>query len=153
MKRVGEQGGMLILELSFGEWAVLSTLIRNQQGQDRKPGKLSHSGAGQSPEEAQRCLEEAVRADWLADEQTARKLLGDSSRCVLVDKVATLRITPAEVDALLRVVNGKRLSAWESLGRPALEDIKAPKDRASLEALRLLNAADFFVASLLSIYK
>ena len=151
MKKLGEQGEFLVLELSFGEWAVLSTLVRFRQGEFRKPGALSHGGAGQSPAEAQQCLEESLRDAWIADENTARMLLADNSRCVLVEKVATLRIKPAEIDAILRVVNGKRVSAWESLGRPDMEKIEAPVEGAALETFHLLNAADFMMASLLSV--
>ena len=153
MKKVAEENGLLVLQLSFAEWAVLGTLLRHRQGELRPTGKLSQSGVGASSEEAQQLLEDSLKEAWTADELAALKLLADSSRCVVAEEVATLRITTSEIDMLLRVINGKRLTAWESLGRPPLASLKGPKDLAGLQNFRILGAADFFLASLLSLYK
>ena len=154
MNKISQQGDNLVVQMTFEEWAVLSTLLRYREGETRTPGVLSHGGAGTTFEEAQACLAESLQQAWLSDEKMARTLLADSARCVVSENEATLHLTVADADTLLRVVNGKRLTAWESLGRPSLQGgIRLPDDPVAVQSYMLLAAADHLMDDLLSLVR
>ncbi|HTI69902.1 MAG TPA: hypothetical protein VMF06_08050 [Candidatus Limnocylindria bacterium] len=151
MKKLEQRGETLVIQLSFEEWVVLSTLLRYREGEARAPGQLSKGGLGETTTEAQTILEESLRKTWLADERIARNLLSDDSRCSIRDTEAIIYLVPSEIEILLRAINGKRMSAWESLGRPASDDLALPTDPAALAATRLMSAANAMIHSLLKI--
>lgn len=83
--------------------------------------RLSRTASGAAADENQRLLEEAVAEQRQENRRQLAAFLADPERCKDTEKAWRLRITRAEADWLLQVINDIRVGCWIRLGAPDFE--------------------------------
>jgi len=110
--------------------------------------RLSKSDDGQSPDENQRLLEEA-----LADQRRERRrqvvaMLNESTRFRAMESGLRFTLTSSEMEWLLQVLNDVRVGSWLALGEP--EELEVTEiNRTNAPYVLAMESAGYFESTLL----
>jgi hypothetical protein len=111
--------------------------------------RLHQSPPAGEPDENQRLLEEALAEQRRENQRAVRALLDDPARFQPMKPGLKLRLTHAEVERLLQILNDVRVGGWLALGSP--EPGAVPKvTPANLQYHLAMEAGGLFESALLA---
>lgn len=111
-------GKEFVFRLSRREHGLLVETLRLYPLVPPAHHRLSREAAAPSLAESQRLLDEALAEQRAANRALVQAFLGDPQRFRPVDTAVELRLSPAEIEWLLQVLNDVRVGAWLALGEP-----------------------------------
>jgi hypothetical protein len=107
--------------------------------------RLSKTAPANRFEDHQRLLEEALAAQRTENRKNVQGLLNEPGRFKTAATGFFLKITPAETEWLLQVLNDVRVGSWVALGSPDTEaGAQIPLNEESAPYLRSLEIAGAF---------
>jgi hypothetical protein len=107
-----------VFRLSRREHGLLMETLRMYPLVPPAHHRLSRQGADGALAESQRLLDEALAEQRAANRRQVQAFLSDEGRCRPMGNALELRLTPADVEWLLQVLNDVRVGAWLALGEP-----------------------------------
>ena len=119
MKLVESKDGQYVFRFSQRERLMLTHVLKQFPVGSGAVGPLSKSGDEQKLAEHERLLEEAMAEQRAEHKRLMDAFLGEDGRFAVDSKGGfRLRLTTAQMDWLLRVLNEVRVGLWMKLGRP-----------------------------------
>ena len=145
MKLLRVNGEAFEFEIGHQEKVVLLHLLELYPLVPEAHHRLSKGRQIPDQEENQRLLDEALRAQRLANQQQVLDLLNQPGR--FVDGAAGYRVgfTRGEIEWLLQVLNDVRIGSWIALGSPGYaEQSEDLPDDQSMRHLMIMEMAGGF---------
>ncbi len=118
MRLVEAKDGLFVFHLAKRERALLTHALKMFPGGSGPVAPLSKSGDEQKLAEHERSLEEALAEQRTEHKRLLDAFLGEQGRFAEDKSGFRLRLTTAQMDWLLRVLNEVRVGLWMKLGRP-----------------------------------
>ena len=118
MKLVEAKAGLYVFHLAKRERALLTHALKMFPVGSGPVAPLSKSGDEQKLAEHERSLEEALAEQRTEHKRLLDAFLGEQGRFAEDKSGFRLRLTTAQMDWLLRVLNEVRVGLWMKLGRP-----------------------------------
>ncbi len=119
MRLVEAKDGLFVFRFSKRERALLTLALKQFPVGSGPVGPLSKSGDEEKLAEHERSLEEALAEQRAEHKRLVDAFLGEDGRFAEDGKSGfRLRLTNAQMDWLLRVLNEVRVGLWMELGRP-----------------------------------
>jgi hypothetical protein len=115
VKVVGRKDENLVFYLAKGEKKVLLDLLNHYP---LLPTALSRSKRRPRASESPELLEEALQEQRKANKQALQEFLREKGRFQQTTDGWHLRLTPAQAEWLLQIVNDVRVGSWILLGSP-----------------------------------
>ena len=131
MKLIRASRNQFVFQLVVGERHVLLELLKRYPCIPSAHHRLSRSAKLPEPEANQRLLDEALAEQRAENKQKVLAFLAEPQRFAPKDDGYHLKLSPAEVEWLLEVLNDIRVGSWILLGSPEeeveeLDDTTAP---------------------------
>lgn len=118
MKLVEAKDGLYVFHLAKRERALLTHALKMFPVGSGPVAPLSKSGDEQKLAEHERSLEEALAEQRTEHKRLLDAFLGEQGRFAEDKSGFRLRLTTAQMDWLLRVLNEVRVGLWMKLGKP-----------------------------------
>lgn len=129
---------------------ALQLLARNYPATGAEHFELSKFSDPSEIEDDREFLEQSLNEEQQSSQKRVRALIADKKRFQEVEGGFLLRLSLAEVDLLLQVLNDVRLGCWIRLGSPDdAAEIELRLDPESAPLLATMQACGFFQGALL----
>lgn len=127
MKLLQTRGDDFVFHLHKREKELLAELLKLYPVTPPAPYKISKAGDPEQMTSAQQLLEEALAEQRRQNKAQLDQMLADPHRFEEGERGVTLRLTPAQLNWLLEVLNDIRIGSWIRLGEPWYEELKQLK--------------------------
>lgn len=148
MRLVEAKDGLFVFRVSRRERALLTHALKLFPVGSGPVAPLSKSGDEQKLAEHERSLEEALAEQRKEHKRLLDAFLGEQGRFAEDKSGFRLRLTTAQVDWLLRVLNEVRVGLWMKLGRP--EELAPLVLAGQLDAVVAMEICALFQSRLLA---
>ncbi len=118
MKLVESKDGQYVFRFSRRERELLAHILQQFPVGTQPVGPISKSGAAEQVAEQEELLVEAMAAQRAEDRHLVDAFLGEQGRFAEVKGGFHLRLSTAQMDWLLQVLNEVRVGLWVKAGRP-----------------------------------
>lgn len=138
-----------VLQLAKQEKQMLFELLRLYPRIPAGHQSLSKSGRLPEAEATQRMLDEALAEQRALNRKQVQTFISDPSRCEETEAGVRLRLSPADFEWLLQVLNDIHVGSWILLGSPDPELDVARLDKTTAPHFWVMSLARDFQAGLL----
>ena len=150
MRLLRGKGEDLVFSLHKREVAVLRAVLGRYPCVPPGQQRLSRSMEGEDAEENQSLLDEAMAAMREENKQRLATFLDEPGRFEELKERCRFKLTPAEADWLLQVLNDVRVGCWIRLGAPDFEaGVRVDLNEETAPHLWVMEAAGHFESCLL----
>lgn len=118
MKLVEAKADQFVFRFSRREREMFTHILRQFPAGDQPVGPVSKSGELAMVAEQEALLAEAMAAQRAEDRHLVDAFLGEQGRFAEVKSAFHLRLSAAQMDWLLQVINEVRVGLWVKAGRP-----------------------------------
>jgi hypothetical protein len=138
-----------VLQLGKQEKQLLFELLKLYPRIPAGHQSLSKSGGLPEAEANQGMLEEALAEQRAANQKEVQRFVSDPRRCEETEAGVRLRLSPADFEWLLQILNDIRVGSWILLGSPDPDLEEAQLDKSTAPHFWVMRLAGDFQARLL----
>ncbi len=148
MKLVEAKDGLYVFHVAKRERALLIHVLKLFPVGSEPVGPISKSGDAENLAEYEESLAEALAEQRGEHKRLVDAFLGEEGRFAEDKRGFRLRLTTAQMDWLLRVLNEVRVGLWVKLGRP--EELAPLVLAGQLDGVVAMEVCAFFQTRLLA---